>query len=118
MARDVIALGPFDDAAQGRIGFRVGHAILGDYVQLSAVFGKELRFLSRGLEDRLFALFEDPSHWKLCLFIFPDGAKPQVVSSHHSREKSFRLQLNRRRQMGGLIDVRAAPAAQAAPRST
>jgi len=27
-------------------------------------------FLSGGLEDRLFALFEDPSHWKLCLFIF------------------------------------------------
>jgi hypothetical protein len=38
---------------------------------LSSVLGIELRFLSGGFEDRLFALFEDSSHSDIYLFIFP-----------------------------------------------
>jgi hypothetical protein len=42
MARNIVTLGFFDEAAQNRIGFRVGHAILGRHVQLFAVLGIEL----------------------------------------------------------------------------
>ena len=33
-ARNIFALGSFDEAAQNRIGIRIGHAILGRHVQL------------------------------------------------------------------------------------
>src|SRR5580698_9666338 len=62
MARDVFALGPFDDAAQSRIGVGVGHAILGRYVQPLAVLGIKLRILSSRLEDRVLAILEISSH--------------------------------------------------------
>src|SRR5580693_8538186 len=62
MARDVFALGLFDDAAEGRIGVGVGHAILGRHVQLLAVLGVELGFRSSRLEDRLLAILEISSH--------------------------------------------------------
>ena len=42
MARNIVTLGFLDQGAQNRIGFRVGHAILGRHVQLFAVLGIEL----------------------------------------------------------------------------
>ena len=42
MARNIVTLGFLDEGAQNRIGFRVGHPILGRHVQLFAVLGIEL----------------------------------------------------------------------------
>ena len=69
VAGHVVALCFFDEAEQRRISVWVGHSVLGRHVQLSTVFGKELRLLRGGFEDRSFTLLEDSSHAS-CALLF------------------------------------------------
>ena len=61
-AGDLIALGFLNQASQSRIGLGVRDAILGHDVQLLAILGIQLRFLTGGLEYRMFAIFKISSH--------------------------------------------------------
>ena len=62
VGRNLIAFGFLNQASQSRIGIGVRDAILGNDVQLLAILGVQLRFLTSRLEDRILAIFEISSH--------------------------------------------------------